>query len=867
MSDELWMTAPDQAQPILEQLLQEASAVQNHETTSRAAARLAYVCLNTGDVERAESAADRALEQARAAHSEQLEAAAFNVKGELHYRHADYTSARPCFERCLELSRSSGYLEGEQAALNQLGILEGFHGRTSRALDCHRRCLEIDVRLGSAHGQVVSRINIGWALEQLGQWEEAAENLYRAIALSEQNGFEYWRLLATSNLAELYVKRHRLDLAIDMFRLVVDCERRNGLSNQVLDTALCILGKALHQQGDLGAAAKTYAEALVLNERTGDRRELAILMRRMAELALTRGELAEADEYVGRSASIAHELGLKREQGEVLRVRALLFAEHGEDAAARDCFERAVAHLSGTPDSYEMARIRLQYGRHLAAGDGRDRALVLLKQAAGTFRRLSVVAESEEANRLLFRLEMPQVGETALIAGVDGLIHLGLEPAAFFQRVLKFLCEGFACESGAIMREGTPVVVEGQPDSRIAAELAGCRETVSTGTAVYVPVSSGERTLAGVYLERSNPAEGAIGTGTLEHVAQMLVEPARRLAELPVGSTPDVAIAGLQYTGVVGHCKPMTRVLETVARVAGTNVPVLVRGESGTGKELVARAVHESGGRRGRPFVTVNCAAVPEALLEAEFFGVVKGAATGVAARKGKFEVADGGTVFLDEIGDMSLVLQAKLLRVLQERSFEPLGGRRTVTVDVRLVAATNQDLARLIETGGFRQDLYYRLNTVELVLPPLRERRDDIPDFVRYFIMRSNQEFGREVLGAGAEVMSRFLVYHWPGNIRELQHFVERAVILARGQVLELSDLPPEFQSVEPDESDGGSGGLRQVRREAQRRATDDVEPAMLRDCLDRAEWNVSKAAVLAGYSRAQFYRLLKKHDITRRK
>ncbi len=867
MSDELWMIAPDQAQPILEQLLEEASAVQDHETTSRAAQRLSAVYLSRGDVERARSAADRALEQASAAYSKQLEAAALNQRGLIYYHRADYISARECFERCRDFSRTAEYLEGEQAALNQLGNLEGFHGRTSRALDCYRRCLEIDVRLGSARGQVVSRINIGWALEQLGQWEEAAENLYRAIALSEQNGFESWRLLATSNLAELYVKRHRLDQAIDMFRMVVDCERGTGLPSQVLDTALCNLGKALYRQGDFGAAAKTYAEALALYEKTGDRRELAILMRRMAELALARGELAEAEECVGRSASIAHELGLKREQGEVLRVRALLFAEQGEDAAAQDCFERAVVHLSGTPDSYEMARIRLQYGRHLAAGNDRDRALTLLKQAAATFRRLSVVAESEEANRLLFRLEMPQAGESALIAGVDGLMHLGLEPAAFFQRVLKFLCEGFACESGAIMREATAVVVEGQPDSRISAELAGCRETVSTGTAVYVPVSSGERTLAGVYLERSNTAEGAIGTGTLERVAEMLVEPARRLAELPVGSTTDVAIAGLQYTGVIGHCKPMVHVLETVARVAGTNVPVLVRGESGTGKELVARAVHESGGRRGRPFVTVNCAAVPEALLEAEFFGVIKGAATGVAARKGKFEVADGGTVFLDEIGDMSPVLQAKLLRVLQERSFEPLGGRRTVTVDVRLVAATNQDLARLIETGGFRQDLYYRLNTVELVLPPLRERRDDIPNFVRYFIMRSNQEFGREVLGAGAEVMSRFLVYHWPGNIRELQHLVERAVILARGQVLELGDLPPEFQSVEPDESDAGSGGLRQVRREAQRRATDDVEPAMLRDCLERAEWNVSKAAKLAGYSRAQFYRLLKKHDITRHK
>ena len=232
----------------------------------------------------------------------------------------------------------------------------------------------------------VSRINIGWALEQLGQWEDAAENLYRAIALSEQNGFDFWWQGATTNLAELYVKRSRLKQAIDMLAGVVARERSKAVPSPVLDTALCNLGKALHRQGDFGAAAKTYAEALALNRKTGNRRELAILMRRMAELALTRGELDEAEECVGRSAAIAHELGLKREQGETLRVRALLFAEQGEDAAARDCFERAIAHLSETPNSYEMARIRLQYGRYLAAAADRDRALVLLKQAAATFR-------------------------------------------------------------------------------------------------------------------------------------------------------------------------------------------------------------------------------------------------------------------------------------------------------------------------------------------------------------------------------------------------------------------------------------------------------------------------------------------------
>jgi len=238
----------------------------------------------------------------------------------------------------------------------------------------------------------------------------------------------------------------------------------------------------------------------------------------------------------------------------------------------------------------------------------------------------------------------------------------------------------------------------------------------------------------------------------------------------------------------------MAEVLAAVCVVAGKVVPVLIRGESGTGKELVARALHESGARAGKPFVAVNCAAVPGNLLEAEFFGVEKDAVTGAAASKGKFETADGGTVFLDEIGDMSPALQAKLLRVLQEKTFERVGGRASIEADVRVVAATRQPIEELLAQGKFREDLYHRLNTVELLLPSLRERAEDVPDLTRHFIRRSNQEFGRNVAGVSPEVMSRFTTYQWPGNVRELEHVVERSVLLARGDTIQLDDLPPSL-------------------------------------------------------------------------
>jgi two-component system response regulator AtoC len=312
------------------------------------------------------------------------------------------------------------------------------------------------------------------------------------------------------------------------------------------------------------------------------------------------------------------------------------------------------------------------------------------------------------------------------------------------------------------------------------------------------------------------------------------------------------------------------RMLENLAivrRVADTDIPVLVRGESGTGKELVARALHDSSRREAMAFVVINCAAVPETLLEADLFGVRKGTATGVAERKGKFELADGGTMFLDEIGDMSPALQAKLLRVLQDGMVERVGGHTSIKVDVRVVAATNQDLEKRIESGRFRKDLYYRLNAVELTLPPLRELGEDIDDLVKYFVDRFNRELGRKITGAEPEVLDRFRAHPWPGNIRQLEYVVKRAVAVADGTLLRLADLPEEFQQVEPQEGAPRAGRVRQVRDSIERKVAAEVEKRMVHDCLQRAEWNVAEAARFAGYSRVHLYRLMRKHGIRRPK
>ena len=246
----------------------------------------------------------------------------------------------------------------------------------------------------------------------------------------------------------------------------------------------------------------------------------------------------------------------------------------------------------------------------------------------------------------------------------------------------------------------------------------------------------------------------------------------------------------------VGTSEPIRRVLEFVEKVADCDSTVLIQGESGTGKELVARMLHFNSVRKDRPLIPVNCGAIPENLLESELFGHEKGAFTGAAhTRIGRFELAHGGTIFLDEIGELSLGLQVKLLRVLQERSFERVGGTKTIDVDVRVVAATNQDLEVAVQEKRFRGDLYYRLNVIPVTIPPLRERRSDIPQLVSHFLEKLNRGKQAAMTGCSPNAMARLLEHHWPGNIRELENMIERLVVLSQSGTIEVSDLPERFQ------------------------------------------------------------------------
>ncbi|HEX3559987.1 MAG TPA: sigma 54-interacting transcriptional regulator [Pyrinomonadaceae bacterium] len=428
--------------------------------------------------------------------------------------------------------------------------------------------------------------------------------------------------------------------------------------------------------------------------------------------------------------------------------------------------------------------------------------------------------------------------DLTLLVKISTIINSIREPEELQRELLRFVFEVVPAERGAILLVGE----EGEPVSEFGLERdadAGGTVKVSR-TVVGQVLEEGASVLSNDLFEGSGPVSSeslrvarlssllcaplmlfgrAVGVIylTATDLATHFDEEHLRLVTI-ISGLAAVALNNARHVeqlerendllreesrvehGMVGESEAMRKVYQFIARVAPTDSTVLVRGESGTGKELAAQAVHQNSLRAARPFVAINCAALTETLLESELFGHERGAFTGaLAQKKGKLEVADGGTLFLDEVGEMSPTMQAKLLRVLQEREFERVGGTRTMRVDVRVVAATNRDLEEAVRAGTFRQDLYYRLNVISFEMPPLRERREDIPLLANYFAAKYAARFKRKVTGLAPGARECLMNYNWPGNVRELENAVERAVVLGSTERVLPEDLPETILEAEP--------------------------------------------------------------------
>ena len=344
-----------------------------------------------------------------------------------------------------------------------------------------------------------------------------------------------------------------------------------------------------------------------------------------------------------------------------------------------------------------------------------------------------------------------------------------------------------------VLRDGSALLIR---ESDSSESLTDSLIAARSRSVMCLPLIMLDRTLGVVYLETDEPgiafSESHLQLATaIAAIAAVAIENARHIESLQNENQRLIADANIEHN-MIGESPLLKRVYQIISKVAPTNSTVLICGESGTGKELVARAIHRNSKRAEMPFIAVNCAALAETLLESELFGHEKGAFTGaLIQKKGRMELADGGTIFLDEIGELSPALQTKLLRVLQEREFERVGGNRTIKVDIRVLAATNRNLEDAIERKTFRQDLYFRLNVVELDMPPLRDRREDIPLLANYFARKYAEKCNRKVLGISPDAHKRLFAYDWPGNVRELENVIERGVVLGITDHIVPDDLP----------------------------------------------------------------------------
>lgn len=508
------------------------------------------------------------------------------------------------------------------------------------------------------------------------------------------------------------------------------------------------------------------------------------------------------------------------------------------------------AHCAPDPCRGRIIALLLEVGRLLAEQDdivaALDRLLAYMQHEMGMRRGMISLLHRESGHVFVYR----SVGMTPSEQD-RGVYHLG---------------EGII---GRVVETASPMVVRAIGDEPAFLNRTGsvALESDKRMSFICVPIALGRKVLGAISASRLYASDAALRkhVDVLTVMAQMLahavelylvehvdrVEWEKRtrllLSELKERFHP---------SNMIGTSRAIQAVYDLIRKVSPTRTTVLLLGESGVGKEMVANALHYGGLTPGGPFIKCNCAALPESIVESELFGHEKGSFTGAGFRKGRFEAADGGTIFLDEVGELSLGVQAKLLRLLQERRFERVGGNVSIPVDIRIIAATNRDLAAMVAQGAFREDLFYRLNVFPITIPPLRERGDDVVALAEHFLALYAQEAEKNITGIAASAMGMLLRHSWPGNVRELENVIHRAVILADDSVLHAHDLPLELQ--QPDGKSSERPGLES------RLAS--IEYDMLVEALRRCRGNTTRAAEILGLTRRSMGLRMKRFNLTYR-
>jgi transcriptional regulator with GAF, ATPase, and Fis domain/Tfp pilus assembly protein PilF len=800
-------------------------------------------------------------------------------------------------EQALKLigDRPAAYMLGRTYA-NMAGAC-WFLKRPQEGIDYLKKAITYYERTDHKTNAADGYNNLGINLILIGQWDRAQEALERAFALAtevDERGAKVPMIL--DSLGELHMLRGDLDQAKDYLIRAVALANENG-NKWYAAQALRTLARCYVAIEDPASALEQAREALSLAEIIGDRQAICESRLIAAEAYLQTRELDECArelQFVAdHTTDSATDLGFT---GEAHRLNGMLNMAQGDNAAAAQHFGSSVSIFDMLGDRYRAARAHLELGRAYATILP-ERAGEHLSRALNTFRELGArvdLARAEEELRDLAR-STPEKNQEQ--SALTQLLTLRLaEAVASRELLLRELAAVMRQETGAqrviITEKGErnePRVVIAigctPADSiKIAGELNDINEEdqreryAKKHDVELIPLKSSNAPPAMLYLaprNRSRLPKGVVLEPLLRVVELGMDVCALRAGAQKSGSHENSdELAGTSLMPGFIHSSPaMTQLVEEVHKIRSSDVTVLVTGESGTGKELVARAIHAISSRRAKVFVPFNCTAVPKELSEGYLFGYRRGAFTGaVADSHGVIRTAAGGTLFLDEVGDLPLDVQPKLLRFLQEGEIQPLGEQRPSKVDVRIIAATNTDLEEMVAQGRFREDLYYRLNVIRLRVPPLRERRSEIPTIVNYYVNHYSAKFGRKDIQITPQAVDLLMVSDWPGNVRQLCNEIQRTVARAEdGTIITPEQLSPELKRTSSPTTPSATASIASLPSSTLQGpggtladALAEVERRMISDALRRHGGNISRAARELGLTRRGLYLKLERHELS---
>ncbi|OQX88987.1 MAG: hypothetical protein B6D65_05105 [candidate division Zixibacteria bacterium 4484_93] len=829
----------------------------------------------------------------------------------------DFDRAREYYRKALKLSGGDKAVEG--GIYNDLGVVDFEAGKIKSALSNYQ--LALKMLSGSGKQEIILLNNIGNIHLEKGEIDKAESLFRKALEIARDISHLQFESILLLNLAYARLTRGDFDDAVRIARESATISRAKPGGEPYYAEAVLVMTEAYLSLGEFALSHKALDEASEITARLGGRLKLLELRERLLLSAYTSKKLDGTDEMLAFSRLFPEKESVKLLVA--YYIYSLAVEKISPDSVPDSVVEKIkelyrikrvnnreyglVVLLSALrlfPTAREQAISLYQEGRlhptddvlyqkvmeRLESLDGMKKGVSNL----GKFGSEQFITSSDKAVHELLDIILAINSEHSLDALFSRILD-GVIRVARTERALLFIREGedfplvaARGEGGRsipldtvrwshsivdkIRRTGESVLAENALEDEQFSVAASVID-LKLRTVLAVPVRFGSKLLGIIYTD----SRAEVGRFTdedmrvLEALSQQVgvaIQNTSYISELESEREALRTTFGqLERLDFVGESDAIKSVLERVSVIAPTDFTVLITGETGVGKELLARIIHANSRRKDKPFVIINCAAIPETLLESELFGYEKGAFTGATTSKpGLFELADAGTLFMDEIGDMPLAIQAKLLRAIEDKSVQRLGGRSPVKVDVRIIAATNRDLEALCKDGGFRQDLFFRLSGIRVEIPPLRERPEDIPLLVERFVKRFAQEIDKEIIGISPLVIKQLKSLPWNGNVRELENLVREMVLFSEGKLITMDDIPGEWTRSTGSEEAPIAANLEEMKS-LKRRYCDEVEKKSIEAVLKRCGWNVTRAAELFGINRVRLHSLIKKYGLKRNK